>query len=378
MEGELNIMKIIVIGALPSSLYNFRGELLQELALSSNNSVYAMASNANKQEIKTLNEMGVTYIDYPVSRNGLNPLEDIKTFLALKRIFKKEKPDVVLAYTIKPVVWGGLAARLAGVRGFYALITGLGFAFQLGGFKRNLLTAVVKFLYRQALKKSKGVIFQNSDNKQVFVQNELTSDDKCSLVNGSGVNLSHFEEKILPNEPRFLLISRLLGEKGIREYAKAASLVKAKFPHAQFDLLGPEDSSPDGIPLGEVNEWHSSGTINYLGSTNDVRPFIEACSIFVLPSYHEGMPRTVLEAMAMGRPILTTNVSGCKETVVNGKNGWLVEKMNVEQLAEKMNWFIEHQQEWKRMGDVSHIIATEKFDVNRVNKELLKIMKVDK
>ena len=368
-------MKIIVIGALPSSLTNFRGKLLEALVQCGYDTV-AMASGASEDEIGAIEALDVSYIDYPVKRNGLNPIEDLKTFLAFRRMFRKERPDVILAYTIKPVIWGGLAARSIRRCRFYALITGLGFAFQSGNVRRNLLTALVKGLYRLALGKAAGVIFQNPDNQEVFVQNKILNKNRSHLVNGSGVDLSHFKQKPLTNEPKFLLIARLLGEKGVREYVSAAQIVKDQYPSAVFDLVGPEDPSPDGITKGEVNTWHQKGIINYHGEASDVRPFIEACNIFVLPSYHEGMPRTVLEAMATGRPILTTNVPGCKETVVDGVNGWLVTKENVAELADKMIWFIENDDEWQSMADASFVKATNDFDVHKVNEKLLNIMRI--
>ncbi|EGQ9572337.1 glycosyltransferase family 4 protein [Vibrio alginolyticus] len=366
-------MIVNVIGALPSSLVNFRGQLL--LALSKRcSSVFALASGANEKESKAINNLSVKYSDYIVSRNGLNPATDIVTLIVLSLFFKKNKPDLVLAYTIKPIIWGGLAARFTNVKSFYAMVTGLGYAFQKGGVAKNLLNVLVKFLYRSALKKSKGVIFQNRDNMQVFIDEGIVPKEKCFLVNGSGVDLSHYSLSPLPSTPHFLLIARLLGDKGIREYVQAAQLVKQKYPEAVFELVGPEDPSPDGIKLDEVYQWTESGVIKYSGATTDVRPFIENCAIYVLPSYHEGMPRTVLEAMAMGRPILTTDVPGCRETVIDGENGWLVEKANAEQLAEKMIWFIENQDKWQAMGKSSHDMAYEKFDVHKVNAEILKIM----
>ncbi|NOJ20348.1 glycosyltransferase family 4 protein [Vibrio jasicida] len=366
-------MQVFVIGGLPQSLVNFRGELIRALQQSVT-SVTAMASEASVEQKDEICDFAQHYIDYPVARNSLNPLQDCKTLCLLFSIFRKNKPDVILAYTIKPVIWGGIAARFAKVPSFYAMITGLGYAFQKGGLAKNLLNSLVKFLYRAALKKSKGVIFQNRDNMKVFINEGIVPQEKCFLVNGSGVDLSHYQVSPLSLKPHFLLIARLLGDKGIREYAKAAETVKQQYPEAVFELVGPEDPSPDGIKLDEVNKWVSSGAIEYSGSTTDVRPFIENCSIYVLPSYHEGMPRTVLEAMAMGRPILTTDVPGCRETVVNGENGWLVEKANVEQLAERMIWFIENQEQWSVMGNKSHSIANEKFDVHKVNAEILKIM----
>ena len=154
-------------------------------------------------------------------------------------------------------------------------------------------------------------------------------------------------------------------------------MVKISFPDVVFQLVGPEDPSPDGIPLSEIQEWHNKGWIEYCGVIDDVRPFLNDCSVFVLPSYHEGMPRTVLEAMSVGRPILTTDVPGCRETVLPGKNGFLVPKGDVEKLAERMIWFIENRDQWEKMGTKSRKLAEENFDVHQVNKELMNIMKLE-
>lgn len=366
-------MKILIIGASPRSIKNFRGKLITTLK-SKGLEVTASASNASLKDINQIIKLGCDYLDYSVSRNGLNPVQDLVTLYSLTKNINHLKPEITLAYTIKPIIWGGIASRFSKVSSFYAMVTGLGYAFQKGGFKKKLLNVLVRFLYKFSLKKSKGVIFQNQDNMQVFIDEGIIPQEKCFLVNGSGVDLSHYQVSPLPLKPHFLLIARLLGDKGIREYAKAAQIVKQQYPEAVFELVGPEDPSPDGIKLEEINKWVSSGAIEYSGATTDVRPFIENCSIYVLPSYHEGMPRTVLEAMAMGRPILTTDVPGCRETVVNGDNGWLVEKANVEQLAERMIWFIENQEQWSVMGNKSHTMANEKFDVHKVNAEILKIM----
>lgn len=369
-------MKLIIIGTLPSSLYNFRGQLLQCFnALGT--SVKALASGATAVDINAVSQLGAEYIDYPVSRSGLNPKEDLKTFKALRNIFKEQQPSMILAYTIKPIIWGAFAARCLPNCRFYALVTGLGFAFQKGNWKKNLLMKLVIFLYKTALKRADKVIFQNPDNRQVFIDLGIVPEYKTAIVNGSGVDLSHFEVKDLPLTPKFLLIARLLGDKGIREYIKAANIVKQKYSEAVFQLVGPEDPSPDGISLTELTQLNTNHAVEYLGGTDDVRPYIEDCSIFVLPSYHEGLPRTVLEAMATGRPVLTTDVPGCRETVINGENGWLVEKASVDQLAERMIWFIENPQEWQRMADSSRKIAMDKFDVHKVNADLLKIMELN-
>lgn len=366
-------MKLFIIGAYPRSLINFRGQLIS-LLVGFGWHVTSLSSGANAEEIKVIKSLGSDYIDYRVKRNGLNPFNDINTLISFFCILKRNSPDVILAYTIKPIVWGGIAARLLSHKNFNALITGLGYAFQGGGFFKNILVFIVVHLYRIALKNAKSVIFQNHDNMNLFIDKGIVDKSKCYVVNGSGVDLNHFKLTTLTKEPNFLLIARLLGDKGIREYVKAAKLIKDKYPNALFELLGSEDPSIDGITIDRVNEWTDSGCIQYKGSSNDVRPFIKKCNIFVLPSYHEGMPRTVLEAMAMGRPILTTDVPGCRETVENGENGWLVEKANVEQLAERMVWFIENQDQWEIMGQNSHKMANEKFDVHKVNAEIMKIM----
>lgn len=370
----ITMLRIIVIGALPESLINFRGDLIKALAFKGHQ-LTGMAEKIDLTVVNRLDSFGVDFKSYPVTRNRLNPLADIKTWLSLRKIFKGLQPNIILAYTIKPVIWGGLASRIVPSTKFYALITGLGFAFQGQSLKRKLLTHLVTLLYRTALKRAERVIFQNPDNLAEFVSRKIVSASKCVLVNGSGVDIERCSQKSMSQGGAvFLTIGRLLGEKGFREYAQAAQLVKEKYPETVFQLLGPEDPSPDGVTMVEVTQWQNQGTVEYFGSTSDVRPYLENCHIYVLPSYHEGMPRTVLEAMATGRPILTTNVPGCRETVIPGENGYLVPKADAEALAERMIWFIENRDQWDRMGKRSRELAEEKYDVHKVNAKLLEIM----
>lgn len=372
-------MKIILIGARPRSLINFRGPLLKTLSDSGYETI-AMASKNDPAISSQLKKINVNLIPYPIKRNGMNPLSDFFTWIFLRKVFKQVKPDIILSYTIKPVIWGGLASRcLPGVR-FYALITGLGFAFQGGNFKRDLISKIAITLYRISLKNADKVIFQNPDNLDEFVSRSIVPREKCKLVNGSGVDLDYFTYSpvtdITNRSIVFLCLARLLKEKGLREYAAAAKIVQKKYPEATFNLLGIEDTSPDGLPMSEVKKWHNDGNVNYLGYTDDVRPYIKKCDIYVLPSYHEGMPRTTLEAMAIGRPILTTNVPGCNKTVEQGVNGYLVGKGEVNSLAEKMIWFIENQDHRIDMGQKSRQIAEDKFDVHKINKHLMHIMQL--
>jgi len=368
--------KIIIIGGTAKSLINFRGELVTGF-VESGVDVLAMTGDANEEVERVIREEGASYKPFSLRRNGLNPLADLRTVTSLFSALRRESDDTyVLAYTIKPVIWGGVVTRLLGLERFTALITGLGFAFQGGSVKRNILLSLVKTLYRIALKGSNAVIFQNPDNLETFVSLNIVARDKCYLVNGSGVNLESFEYKEQKKSKKtvFLLIARLLGEKGIREYMHAAEIVREQFPESEFVLLGPEDTSPDRIPLEEVMACHNRGAIVYKGAADDVRPYIEGANIFVLPSYHEGLPRTVIEAMAVGRPVLTTDVPGCRETVMDGVNGFLVPSANVAALVERMVWFIENQLRWQDMGRASRQIAEERFDVHCVNSEIMKIM----
>ncbi|CAK0752050.1 Glycosyl transferase group 1 [Gammaproteobacteria bacterium] len=368
---------VVLIGALPESLTNFRGDLIRVM-VSLGHQVTTMAGAATTDQVQAIESLGVNFRSFPVRRNGLNPWQDMRTLLALRKTFHEIKPDVVLSYTIKPVIWGGLA--LIGMKSvsYYALITGLGFAFQGEGLLRKILAGIISGLYRAGLTRATRVIFQNVDNRNMFVSRHLVPASKCVVIAGSGVDLSRFGVAGLPeSNPAFLLIARLLGEKGLREYAHAARLVKQYYPGAVFRLLGPVDPSPDRIPLQEVRRWHAQEVVEYLGSTSDVRPFIADCHVYVLPSYHEGMPRTVLEAMSMGRPILTTDVSGCRETVVPGENGYLVPKADAEALAERLIWFIEHRDQWQRMGQASRRMAEERFDVHKINAKMLCVMGLD-
>jgi glycosyltransferase involved in cell wall biosynthesis len=219
------------------------------------------------------------------------------------------------------------------------------------------------------------VIFQNKDNRDFAVLNHLAPLRNCVVIDGSGVDTSWFKPEELPSGPPvFLLISRLLADKGLREYAIAAELVKSKYPEAVFQILGPSDPSPNAIPIDEVHSWNKKGNIQYLGSAEDVRTFIAKCHVYVLPSYHEGMPRTVLEAMSMGRPILTTDAPGCRETVAPDLNGQIIPRANAEALANKLIWFLNNRDQWAQMGRESRRMAEVRFDVRLINSQMMDIM----
>src|SRR5690606_30161438 len=231
---------------------------------------------------------------------------------------RRLKPDFSLAYTIKPVIYGNVAAWLARVPARFALITGLGYAFQGEAGQRSWLKRIVQNLYGFALAKVTKVFFQNPDDEALFYDLGILdlSNPKTVVVNGSGIDVDSFTVAHFPETTQFLLIARLLGDKGIREYVAAANRVKQKYPEVCFGLVGWIDENPNAISEDELQRWIDSGAVHFYGRLSDVKPVIAQSSVYVLPSYREGTPRTVLEAMSMGRPIITTDAPGCRETVV--------------------------------------------------------------
>lgn len=370
--------KVFILGSLASSLRNFRGPLVSAF-LEKGCAVDAGAPGLIKDKATSswLSERGVNCHSVPLSRTGLNPLRDAYAVFSLVRLMMCGKPDYFFGYTIKPVIWGVIAASVAGIPNRIALITGLGYAFtgDAKG-KRALVQKVAFTLYRFALRRSTLIFFQNGDDRSDFERlGLLPKGIPTFVVNGSGVDLKSFSPAPFPETSfGFLLIARLLGDKGIREYVTAASQVRIRYPNVQFHLVGGLDPNPDGISESEVRSWHDSGHIVWHGELRDVRPAISACHVYVLPSYREGTPRTVLEAMAMGRPIITTDAPGCRETVAHGENGYLVPIKNVSALVEAMCRMIESPKQVAAMGLRSRVIVKEKYDVLKVNAQMLREM----
>lgn len=372
-------MTFLLIASFPDSLLRFRGSLLDALlarGLSVHVAVPGLPAGSTMRQ--HLEAKGLQVHDIPLRRTGMNPFADLRSLLNLWRLMRRIRPDYVLGYTIKPVIYGSLAARLARVPRRFALITGLGYAFQGRENRRDwrgLLRALVQRLYAVALRGTHKVFFQNPDDQALFRElGVLPPATPSFVVNGSGVDVAEYSVAPLPTAPRFLLIARLLGDKGVREYAEAARQVRSRHPEAQFGLVGWIDDNPDAIKQTELDAWVAEGVVEYLGRLNDVRPAIADCSVYVLPSYREGTPRTVLEAMAMGRAIITTDAPGCRETVVDGNNGFLLPVKAVDELAAAMLRFVEQPLLAVHMGSRSRQIAEEKYDVHQVNAVMLKEM----
>lgn len=369
-------MKFLLIAGLAESVLNFRGALVEALrsrGIEVHVAIPGLPASAAANSCRpALEAAGLVVHEIAMQRTGTSLVADLRMLMQLRATMARVKPDFVLGYTVKPVVYGLLAAWLARVPHRFALITGLGYAFQ-GGAERRTLQSIAQFLYALALKRAEVVFFQNDDDRQLFLARRIVpAHVRTCVVNGSGVKLEDFRVAPLPDGPPvFLLIARLLGDKGVREYVEAARIVRARTPGTRLQIVGWIDSNPDAVTREELDGWVAEGCVEYLGRLSDVRPAIAASSVYVLPSYREGTPRTVLEAMAMGRPIITTDAPGCRQTVVEGDNGFLVPVKSAEALARAMHRFIDDPGLVARMGARSRLLAEEKYDVHKVNEVML-------
>lgn len=366
----MNVKRFLLVGSLPESLVNFRGPLLREL-VEAGLEVHVAAPDLTEWSTTTvrLREMGVEVHSISLSRAGLNPLKDIISIYSLVRLMRRIRPTYFLGYTIKPVVYGSVAAALAGVKYRFALITGLGYTFTSATAERYGILQVVSVLYKYALRFSHKVFFQNSDDAALFESLGILKSGlgKSVVVNGSGVDIDYFSPQPFPSDIKFCLIARLNKSKGIREYVAAARRVREGYPSIVFGLAGWLDDNPDSVSEEAVRHWQAQGWVKFYGKVADVRPLLADTSVYILPSYREGMPRTVLEAMSMGRPVITTDVPGCRDTVQHGKNGFLIQKESVDGIVHSVLQFIEHPSLVEKMGKRSRELAEKKYDVFKVN-----------
>ena len=317
----------------------------------------------------------VKYRSYQVSRNGMNPAADIATLKALKRLLDEEKPDKVWTYQAKPNIYGSIAAHQSGIPEIYVMMGGLGSVFRAGDLKSRVVRAIVAAEYRYAMRFAKTVFFQNHDDVGVFESLRILSRGKAVLTHGSGVNISHFSFCQLPDSMRFLFVGRLVRGKGIMDYLYAARIVKKVHPEVAFDVVGPFDTNPTGIKSEELQPYVDDGIVTFHGEQRDVLPFLINSSVFVLPSYYgEGTPKSALEAMAVGRPLIVADAVGCREVVDEGYNGFLVPPKNPGALSRAMINLIENDELRKKMGAASRKMAEMTFDVVKVNEVICHAM----
>ena len=370
-----------MIGTVASSFYGFRADLIKTL-LEQQHTVYAFTSEYTSEDLKKIEILGAIPITYQLNRGGLNPLADIKATYTLSQKIKAIEPDMVFSYFAKPVIFGTLAAKMAKVPRIIGMLEGLGYTFtdQPEGLtkKTKLIKSVQVLLYKIALPQLDNLIFLNPDDPKDLIEHYNIKVKQVEVLGGIGLNLEEYVHQPIVNAElplNFLFIGRLLKEKGIHEFVSAAKMVKKKYPESQFTILGAIDISNLGaLRQSELDDLISSGVINHPGHVDNVKDWIADSDVFVLPSYREGVPRSTQEIMAIGRAVITTDVPGCRETVIDGVNGFLVEKWNPQALAEKMIYFIEHPEQIAKMGHESYKIAQEKFDADKVNKRLLQML----
>jgi glycosyltransferase involved in cell wall biosynthesis len=358
--------RVALITSAARTVPNFRGTLIEEL-VARGVEVLALAPDWEDHTRAATRALGAEPIDISMARAGLNPARDALDTVKMLAVLRRRAPDAILTYFAKPNIYGMLAGRMAGVRRRIAMVEGLGFAFEssdLVGAKAKLISSGIKSLYKAAFSCANLVLFLNGEDEAVFRSEKLVAPDKILGFGGIGVDLDAFAPALpVLDPPTFLLMARLLRGKGILEYAEAAAEVKSYHPQARFVLLGDVDANPDSLTSADITPWVQRGVIEWPGHVSDVRAQLAASSVFVLPAWcREGLPRSTQEAAAMARPVITTDVVGCRDTVVDGVNGFMVPGRNVAALAAAMTRFVEEPALIASMGLASRQLAEERWN----------------
>ena len=372
-------MKVVVLSSLAFSLINFRGRLLEAMR-KAGHEVVAVAPDDDPKVRARLAEMGVRFRTVPMARTGTNLFADLNTISGYAKLLREEAPDRVVAYTQKPIIYGGIACRIAGVKRFYALMSGLGYLFSEAASGRRLLKSVFCRLYRAGLKRAERIFVFNSDDRPDMIAAGIVDPSSPVLeVPGSGVDLERFVHAPLPEGPlHFLMIGRLMRDKGIWEYAEAAQAIAARHPDVRFSLIGRiEPSNPTGLQEADLQRLKRDYPVDLIDETDDVPAFLAKCHVFVLPTYYrEGLPRTILEALAVGRAIVTTDMPGCRDAVTDGVNGFLVAPRDAQSLTQAMEKLVADEGLVRQMSKRSRQLAEDVYDVRRVNHLLMQEMEL--
>lgn len=363
------------------SLWNFRGPLIRALT-DRGVDVYALAPDFDDGSRNRVVELGAVPVDYSLSRTGINPARDAAAVFQLARLLKRISPDMALSYFIKPVIYGSIAAWLAGVPKRFSMIEGLGYVFlndsESMTRRRHALRRAVSALYRFALGLNRKVFFLNQDDIDQFVDEGIVDQNQVVRIDGIGLDLAHYTPATPVVKPvTFILIARMLKEKGVYDFVEAARRVRKRYPAARFVLVGGGDQNPGSVTEAELRAWVAEGLVEWPGQVDDVRPWFARASVFVLPSYYrEGLPRGSQEALAMGLPVITTDWVGCRETVRDGVNGFLVPVRDSNALARAMIRFIESPGLIGRMGLEGRRIAEERFDAHVINRRIMEVLEL--
>lgn len=373
-------MKIALIGTVVSSVFNFRMGLIKSLC-EKGHLVYVLCVNFDEASKNIIKSLGAIPVDYELNRAGVNPFRDLQDTWSLSKLLRKISPDVVLSYFVKPVIFGTAAAKLAGVPRRIGMLEGLGYVFTdlPSGIskKQAFLRKVQVFLYQVTLPWLDRLIFLNPDDPVDLLEGNGLRVPDVRVLGGIGVDLQRYAyvQPDIKKPPCFIFVGRLLAEKGINEYVAAAKKVKNLHPEARFVVLGGlDEENPGGLSRLELDDLIASGVVEYPGHVSSVIQWLTDASIFVLPSYREGVPCSTQEAMAVGRAVITTDVPGCRETVVDGVNGYLVPRWDAEALAQKMLCLVRDPALVARMGEESRRLAEQRFDAEKVNARLIQML----
>lgn len=366
-------MKILVISPKNKTVFNFRGDLIKDMILKGHE---VSVTGPNQDYMEDVMALGVkSFYEVPFVKDNANVFSDLTYLKRLNKVVKNIRPDMIFGYTIKPVIYGSIAGRINKVKNIHMMVTGLGRVYTSDNWKTKIVRFITKILYRIAFKSCTKVIFQNKDDIEEFVQEKYLPRKKTELVNGSGVNMKRFQKKEFPNTITFLMVSRVIREKGVMEYCQAARALKEEYKDIRCVLLGGFDSSIGALKEEDIAPYIQDGSIEFPGEVKSPEDFYYQSSVFVLPSYYrEGLPRTILEAMACGRAVITTDWPGCREAIEQGKNGILVPIKNSEALKNAMEQFVANKGQAIEMGECAYCLCKEKFEVSIINAQMRKIM----
>lgn len=353
-------MKILLACSNSSVVVTFRKSLIKHLKSIGHDVSVLVFDREYEKQIK---ELGVSFYCINDANRSLNPFKVLTLKLRYAKVIKEINPDLVFTFMLKPNIYGVQGAKKAGVDNIYSMVEGTGDVFINNGLKWKLIRKIVCMGYKKAFKSSKKVFFLNNDDKSEFIKRGLVKEEQCQIVHGIGVDLEHFEYKAIENTSTFLMIARLLKTKGVYEYCEAARIVKEKYPNAIFNLVGPEGT----VKADDLKRYIEGGIINYLGETNDVRPYIEESSVYVLPSYREGFSVSIMEAQAVGRAVITCDTNGTRDAVRNGEDGFLVSVKNSKALADRMIYFLENPDKIYEMGSKARSYSEQMLDYHVIN-----------
>ena len=362
-------MRILVVSPKNKTVFNFRGDLIRDMIARGHE---VIVTGPNRDFVDDVLALGVSeFVEAAMVKDNTSITGDLAYLKKLVQIMKEKKPDLVFGYTIKPVIYGSLAAKIAGVPHIYAMVTGLGRVYASGGLKARAVRLVTKVLYKQAFRACRKVIFQNGDDIAQLVSEGYLPREKTVQVNGSGVNMERFTRTELPEKPVFLMVSRIIREKGVMEFCEAARMVKKNCPDAGFVLLGGLDVSIGALKKEDIQPYIDDGSIEFPGEVKDPVAFYQNASVFVLPSYYrEGLPRTLLEALSCGRPIITTDWPGCREPVEDGVNGYMIPVKDAERLAQRMETLAMDRELMVRMAQAAWETCRDRFEVGIINAQM--------